>query len=344
MKIALFNTVSPFIRGGAEILVDDLYDELIKRGHTVTLFRVPFPNNYEIPLMNLILAVKLMDFSEYDRVIAFKFPAFYAVHSKKVLWFFHQFRQVYELFDKEYGLKSDDIGLSLKEIIKHNDTKEIGNAHIVYTNAHEVTNRLKKYNDLASVILPPPLKEWEKYNYKEYGNFIYYPSRITNLKRQHLAVEAMKYVKSDVKLVIDGVCSESDYLEKIYYIIKKYKLEDKIIMENRWVTDEEKIDKMSKCLGCLYIAYKEDSYGFVSMESFYSSKPVITFSDSGGTVELITNNKTGYFTDPTPQALAEAMDKLYTNRENTIKMGQAARKEIMDRNITWDETVRRLLL
>lgn len=344
MKIALFNTMSPFERGGAEILVDDLYNELKTRGHSVVLFRLPFPFNYDAYLSNTMLASRLLNFSEYDRVIAFKFPAFYAVHPKKVLWLFHQFRQVYELYDNEYGLKSDDVGVALKEIITRNDTEQIGSADIIYTNAHEVTNRLKKYNNINSTILPPPLKEWDKYYFKEYGDFIYYPSRITDLKRQHLAIEAMRYVKSDVKLIIDGKCIGADYLEKLHNIIKQNNLENKVTMENRWVSDEEKIEKMSECLGCLYIAYKEDSYGFVSMESFYSSKPVITCEDSGGTVELITNGKNGYFTEPTPQALAEAMDKLYIDRLNTEKMGRAARKEIMERNITWDETVRRLLL
>ncbi|MCQ4726140.1 glycosyltransferase family 4 protein [Anaerotignum faecicola] len=344
MKIALVNTMSPFVRGGAEILVDDLYNELCKRENKVTLFRIPFPDDFKLPLINTILASRLLDFSDYDRVIAFKFPAFYVVHRKKVLWFFHQFRQVYELYNKEYGIINDNIGIALKDIITFCDTKYISNSYLVYTNAYEVTNRLKKYNDLNSVVLPPPLKEWEKYFCEEYGDFIYYPSRITSLKRQHLAVEAMKYVKSEIKLIIDGQCNEPEYLNSLNKFIKDNNLSDKIIMENRWVSDEEKINKMSKCLGCLYLAYKEDSYGFVSMESFYSSKPVITCYDSGGTVELIEDGVTGYFVEPTPISVAAAMDKLYYERKNTEKMGKAARNEIVSRNITWDETIRRLLL
>lgn len=344
MKIALFNTMTPFVRGGAEILVDDLYEQLTIRGHQVTLFRIPFPDNYEVPLLETILSTQLLRFDEYDRVIAFKFPAFYAVHPRKVLWFFHQFRQVYELLGQEYGIAADSTGFALKNIIVHNDNQEIGNAYLTYTNAHEVTNRLKEYNDLESTVLPPPLKNWEEYYFSEIGDYIYYPSRITNLKRQHLAIEAMKYVKTDVKLVISGRCNEPEYYSKLEDIIKKNRLEHKVIMENKWIDDKEKMDIMAKSLGVMYIPYKEDSYGFVSMEGFYSSKPVIACTDSGGTDELIEDGVTGIIVEPTPEKIAEAMDRLFEDRGVTEKMGNAARKEIIRRNYTWDETIRRLLL
>ena len=71
MKIALVNTFMPFLRGGAEILVDDLKKQLQKRGHQVTLFRLPFPSDYEVGLIELVLGSKLLDFTSYDKVIAF---------------------------------------------------------------------------------------------------------------------------------------------------------------------------------------------------------------------------------------------------------------------------------
>ena len=344
MKIALLNTMTPFVRGGAEILVDDLQYELRKRGHHVVLFKIPFPYDYTLPLMNTMLAIKSMNLGDYDQVICFKFPSFVVKHKKKTLWMFHQFRQVYELYDHEYGMSSDGIGAAIKEVITSNDFNEIGEAHSVFTNASEVSNRLKKYNGLNSTVLTPPLKNWELYHNLEYGDYIYYPSRVTDIKRQHLAVEAMRYVKSDVKLIIDGVCGGEDYENNIMDTIKRYKLENKIERNNRWVTDDEKIEKMGKSLACLYLAYKEDSCGFTSMEAFYSAKPVISFTDSGGTYELIEHNRTGIFTEPNAINLAKAMDELYLDRKNTEKMGKGARDEIIKRDITWDETIRRLLL
>ena len=345
MRVALFNTMSPFVCGGAELLVEDLRDELSKRGHDAFLFRLPFPNDFfsSDKLFSAVLASKLLDFSEYDCVIAFKFPAFYVVHSNKVLWLFHQFRQVYEMYGQEYGFHDDLTGKAVREIISGNDNINILGAKHVFTNAYECSNRLKKYNGIDSIVLNPPLKDWEKYHFKSLGDYIYYPARFSRLKRQHLAVEAMKYTQTDVRLIIDGVCPEPEYDREIKTTIKENRLESKVIYKNAWISDDDKIRGYSECLAALYIAYKEDSCGFGTMESFYSSKPVISCTDSGGTYELIEHDKSGLFVEPTPECLAKAMDELYNNREKTLEMGLNARREIMRRNINWDETIRKLL-
>lgn len=343
MKIALVNTITPFIRGGAEILVDDLFDQLQQRGHRVTLFRLPFPNEYEVQLQELVLAGKFLDFTSYDRVIAFKFPAYCVCHPHKVLWLFHQFRQVYDLYGKEYGIQETPEGRAVKKLVENLDRREIGGAERVYVNAEEVANRLFQYNGLHSEILTPPLLNWERYQEGRYGDYLYYPSRVNSLKRQYLAVESMRYVQTDVKLMIDGLCPDETYDREIRNTIKKYGLESRVIYRNEWVSDEEKIDRMANCLAALYIPYLEDSCGFVTFEGFYSGKPVLTCTDSGGTKEFVTEGVTGYFSSPDPQELAKKMDLLYLNRKKTIAMGKYAKHEIIQRNITWDETVRRLL-
>lgn len=344
MRIALFNTMTPFVRGGAEILVDDLLEQLRVRGHEVALFRMPFPNNYETPLLETILAAKMFRFDEYDRVIAFKFPAYCVNHPNKVMWFFHQFRQVYELYGQQYGLVDDNTGKALQTIIANVDTKEIPQSRHIYTNAREVTNRLWKYNEIESEVINPPLLNMEDYYCAKTGDYVYYPSRITNLKRQHLAIQAMKYVKSDVKLIISGKSDEEDYYRTLEDIIKKNNLQGKVQIENRWISDKEKKDYMANSLAVMYIPYKEDSCGFVTMEGFYSEKPVISCVDSGGTEEFIDDNVTGFFAEPEPEDIARILDDLYNNKHMAIQMGKKAKEEIIRRNITWDETIRRLLL
>lgn len=334
----------PFLRGGAEILVDDLYQQLMDRGHDVTLFRIPFPNDYGVPLIETVLATKILDFSSYDRVIAFKFPAYCICHRYKTLWMFHQFRQVYELYNEEGGIQDTQEGEAIRDIITEIDNCDIGSAYQVYVNAEEVSNRLRRYNGIPSTILSPPLLNADNYYSDEQGDYLYYPSRVTALKRQHLAIEAMRYVKSNVKLVIAGKCSEPEYETLLYQLIKDYHLENKVQYENRWVDDGEKIAMIAKSLALVYIPYLEDSCGFVTYEGFYSSRPVLTCYDSGGTKEFIEEGVSGYFAEPTPEALAQKMDLLYENREKTLEMGQNAHTEILRRNITWDETVRKLLL
>jgi glycosyltransferase involved in cell wall biosynthesis len=344
MKVALVNTMAPFVRGGAEILVDDLLEQLLIRQHEVDLYRIPFPNNYEVPLLETTLGASMLRFDDYDRVIAFKYPAYCIKHPNRVMWMFHQFRQVYELYDKPYGLIDSDIGKALKSTISNIDNNVIPRSRHIYTNAREVTNRLWSYNQIKSEVLNPPLLNMDDYYCGETGDYIYYPSRINSIKRQHLAVEAMKYVKSDVKLIITGKSEDENYTNQLESIIKINKLQNKVQIENRWVSDKDKLDYLANSLAVMYIPYKEDSCGFVTMEGFYSSKPVISCTDSGGTVEFIDDNVTGLFAESDPKDIAKKMDQIYQNRDITIQMGIAAREEIIRRNINWDETIRRLLL
>lgn len=343
MHIALVNTMSPFIRGGAEILVDDLKEQLHNFGHTATLYRLPFPTDFGIPLMNTIVAARTLRLDDYERVIAFKFPAYCVQHRAKVMWMFHQFRQVYELENTEFGLGKNGTADRIAQVVRRADNEDIPKSRHIYTNAYEVTNRLKKYNNIDSKVLPPPLKNAESYYCEKQGDYVFYPSRINSMKRQHLVVEAMKYTRSGVKLIIAGQCPDIAYLNQMKAFVNENSLQNKVVIRNEWISDEEKISLMADALAGIYIPYQEDSCGFVTMEAQYCAKPVLTCTDSGGTVEFVENGVSGYFAEPTPDSIAAELDKLYEDKRNAEKMGQSGYQSIMKKDITWENTIRRLL-
>lgn len=343
MRIALFNIVMPYIRGGAEILVDDLAEQLQAYGHEVMLFRLPFPRSFEAPLVAMIESARMLYFDEFDRVITFKFPAYCVKHQGKVIWMFHQFRQVYDLWGKEYGLQPGPTGESIRKTVMAADSEDIPRSRHIYTNSLEVANRLKKFNSIDAQVLMPPLKNPELYSTNYPSDYIFYPSRITPLKRQHLAIEALRYIKTGVRLIIAGVCSEEGYFEQLKNTIHEHGLEKRVELHNRWISDEEKRELFAKALGGIYIPYQEDSCGFVSMEAFYSAKPVISCLDSGGTKEIVEDAVNGFMVEPTPQAIAQAMDMLYENKGSAERMGQAGLEKIHRLDITWPTTIKRLL-
>jgi glycosyltransferase involved in cell wall biosynthesis len=341
MRIALFNTMMSHIRGGAEILVDDLAEQLQAYGHEVMLFRLPFPQSFEAPLVATVESARTLCFDEFDRVIAFKFPAYSIKHQGKVIWMLHQFRQVYDLWGGEYGLRPNPLGESIRKIIISADNRDIPSSRRVYTIAQEVTNRLKRFNNINSSVLYPPLQHHELYYTDKPGDYIFYPSRMNTLKRQHLAIAAMRHVKSGVRLVLAGVC-EGLYFEQLKQLIREYNLEKQVELRNEWISDEEKRTLIANALGIIFIPYKED-YGFVSLEAFYSAKPVITCIDSGGTREFVEDGVSGFEVQSTPEAIAMAMDTLFFDRLMTERMGKAGQDEINGRDITWPTTIKRLL-
>ncbi len=345
MKIAIVNNMVPFLYGGAEFLADSLADKFNEYGHQAQVIRLPFAWGSAAQIAESMLAVRLTRLMNTEKVIALKFPAYYIEHPNKTLWLLHQFRQAYDLQNTEYDFFTQEHEYQkLKKAIHKSDNECFsGLTGRIYTNSEVVSERLMKYNNIPSKVLYPPLMESELYDCKECGDYIFYPSRVNHSKRQHMAVEAMRYVKSGVKLVIAGKGDSADDEKRIFELIEKYALHDKVTYMNRFISQQEKADLFANCLGGIYIPYDEDSYGYVTLEGIHSGKPMISCYDAGGTYVVVKDNETGYMTESTPKALAAAMDKLYNNKPKAIEMGRNGMQLLKELGITWDNVIRSLL-
>ena len=346
MKIAIATVQVPFITGGAEIHAQMLCEELKKRGHQVDIVTIPFKWYPAESIVDCMLMGRMMDLSEVngekiDVVIALKFPAFYVKHENKVLWLLHQHRQAYDLWGTEYGdLQDFENGEEIRDLIRKSDTEYIREAKLVYTNAQNTANRLIKYNGIkAEALYHPPLNS-DRLHCGDYGDYVFYASRIDKIKRQRLLVEAAKYSKTDVKFIIAGNGPEAE-MTYIKNYIKKNKLENKVKLVG-FISEEEKIDYYANCLAVYFGAYDED-YGYITLEGFFSKKPVIVHKDAGGPLEFVEDNVNGYVLDDDPQLIAEKIDYLYSNREKAKRMGESGYKSMIDKNINWDYVIDKLL-
>ncbi|MBQ8246327.1 MAG: glycosyltransferase family 4 protein [Lachnospiraceae bacterium] len=346
MKVAIAMVQVPFIKGGAEIHADMLCQELKKRGHQVDIVTIPFKWYPNQTLIDSMIMGRLMDLSEVngekiDVVIAMKFPAFYVKHEHKVLWLLHQHRQAYDLWDTPYGdIHNTPDGKKVRELIMQHDTEYINEAYAVFTNAQNTSNRLKKYNGIDSTPLYHPPLNYEKLHCSEYGDFVFYPSRIDSIKRQRLLVEAARYIKSDVKVVIagSGAKSELDYINKQ---IKKYHLENIVKMVG-FISEEEKIDYYARCL-CVYFGAYDEDYGYITLEGFFSKKSVIVHKDSGGPLEFVTDDENGYILENDAKEVAKKIDDLYYDKKKAQRMGENGYQSLLEKHMDWDYVIDKLL-
>ena len=118
---------------------------------------------------------------------------------------------------------------------------------------------------------------------------------------------------------------------------------DRVELLSEWISEERKRALFADALACAYVPFDEDSYGYVSLESYYSRKPVITCSDSGGTLEVVEDGLTGRVVEPEPEALAAAMDGLRRDPGLAHRMGEAGYERLQAMNISWDHVIDRLL-
>jgi glycosyltransferase involved in cell wall biosynthesis len=346
MKISIVNVQAPFVRGGAEYLADSLAQKLAERGHQVANVRIPFKWYPEQTLLEHVLAFRMLriESSKPDLVVALKFPAYILRYPHKKVWLLHQFRQAYELWGTPHqGFPNTPEGRRARDMVIQADNLYLREAKELYTNSRIVARRLLKFNGIAAhEVLYPPLLRPEMYRFAELGDFFFYPSRMNEMKRQALAIEAMRFVRSGFRLVLAGKADEDRHLEELRSLVHRHGLQDRVTLLG-WISEEEKADLMARCYAALYIPYQEDSYGYVTLEAFHSSKPVLTLSDSGGTDEIITHGENGLIVPPSPEALAAGMEELWASRERAREMGQAAQATIDRYKIHWDHILERLV-
>jgi glycosyltransferase involved in cell wall biosynthesis len=231
----------------------------------------------------------------------------------------------------------------IRDALRAVDSACVREAKAIFTNSKVVSDRLKRYNHVGSEVLYPPVFQSERFHCSGFNDEILCVSRLEHHKRQHLLVEAMAYTKTPVRLRLSGSAAGARYPAKLAKRVTKLGLQGRVILDNRWISEEEKVEELANCLAAAYLPLDEDSYGYPSVEASHASKPILTTFDSGGVMELVTDGVNGYVTEASPEALGEAMDRLYLDRAKTETMGQNARGRLAELNISWSHVLQRLL-
>jgi glycosyltransferase involved in cell wall biosynthesis len=343
MKIALVSSFVPFLYGGARNIVEWLQTMLEKEGHQVERIYLPEIDAPDL-LFEQMIAFRWIDLSAADRVICFRPQAHLIRHPHKILWFIHHLRVFYDLWDSPYRGCEDDLRhRGLRDALHQADTAALKEARHVFTNSQVVSDRLKHFNGIDSEVLYPPVFDADRFHTRGMSDEIVYVCRLEHHKRQHLLVEAMAHTTTPVRLRLCGSSSGTTYPDTLREQIVRLGLQERVLMENRWITEEEKVDYLADCLAAAYLPLDEDSYGYPSVEASHARKALLTTTDSGGVLELVRDGDNGFVAEPTPQALAQAMDKLYLDRGRTAAMGERALARLDELNISWSHVLKRLL-
>jgi glycosyltransferase involved in cell wall biosynthesis len=343
MKIALCSTFVPFINGGARNIVEWLQCELQEHGHEVEKVYLPEIDAPDL-LFQQMMAFRWVDLEAADRIICFRPQAHLIPHQHKILWFIHHIRAFYDLWDSPYRGFPDDLKhRGIRDALCMIDNAGLREAKTIFTNSRVVSDRLKRFNQIESEVLYPPVFQAERFYCAGFNDEIVCICRVEHHKRQHLLVEAMRHTQTAVRLRLSGSSAGYDYPRELYRRVIELGLAERVSFDNYWISEEEKVTKLAHCLAAAYLPLDEDSYGYPSVEASHASKPILTTSDSGGVLELVENGINGYVTEPSPEAVADAMDRLYLDKTKTEEMGRSARDRLAELNISWSHVLQRLL-
>jgi glycosyltransferase involved in cell wall biosynthesis len=342
MKSVLVCAVqTPYVRGGAEILVEDLRDRLASRGLRVDVVSVPFRAYPPSEIVRQALAWRLLDVSEswgekVDLVIPTKFPSWLVSHPRKVPWLFHQHREAYDLLGSRFcGFSESDEDLRVVAAIRAMDAAGLGECRARFAISRNVAGRLSSFNGLEAEALYPPPRHMGRYRSEGYGDFLFYAGRLDNLKRVDLVVAALARSRG-LRLKIAGAgAQEADLRAQV----ARLGLDGRVEFLG-FVSDQDLLDLYARCRAAVYAPLDED-YGYVTVEAFLSGRPVVTTTDAGGPLEFVTDGETGLVAAPEPGALGDALSRLADIDEARLRaMGEEGRRRVA--HIGWDRVLDRL--
>ena len=337
-SICVCSVQAPFITGGAEILVSELASQLKSRGFLVDVVNIPFKWYPVTDIVKQALMWRFADVTEsngvpIDLVIPTKFPSYLVKHPVKVTWLFHQHREVYDLYGTAYCSFTDDPEeQEIRKTIIQMDDKTLRESRDIFTISKNVSARLERFNGIASTPLYPPPHYAGRYKSGAFGDYALYAGRLEQLKRVDMLIEAFRHVDAPARLVLAGRGPQLDNLKRQ---AERLGLADRITFAG-FVPEDDLLELYSGAFAVLYAPVDED-YGYVTVEAFLSGKPVVTCTDSGGTLEFVQDDHSGFIVEPTAEALGVAINRLYGDRARAKEMGAAGRPAV--EGIGWDRVV-----
>ena len=303
MRIAiiskLWEETSPYSVGGTGVAVGILADELVKRGHTVTLFATgdskteaklvsvrekPWGNAYSEPIEYLHIAEAFSRSQEFDIIDC---------HVEEKACFFADLTLVPTLINVTYGEFGDE--RRIFERYKHLNYVAI---------SHALKQEL-------------PLLNWkgviyhgintELFSYNEHPEqYLLFLGRVSPQKGPHIAINIACTLNK--KLIIAGKMSDAD---KPYLDTHVLPFIDGKQIQYVGIADFKTKNELYKNASALLhpIQYLE-AFGLTIIEAMACGTPVISF-DNGAPKEIIQDAKTGFIVT-TEEQMAEAVLRLDT--------------------------------
>ena len=344
-RIVVVTSTPPLTEGGHLVIARELVRALEDAGHEAGLLTTPsnrFGRQGAAYLANWLTDVGVTgEGSPVDQIITLRYPSYAVRHPRHVCWLNHTMREYYDLWDRFSA------GLSPQGRIKESVRRRLMHAADSYCFKHHVTRlfaqseavkaRLERWNGVTARVLHPPPPQ-RPYRCDGYGDYFLFVSRLTPLKRGDLVLDALARPEAEgVRLVIAGEGEDRARLEQRS---RELGLESRVTFAGL-LTEQALVDHLARCRAVVFVPHQED-FGFVTVEAFASAKAVITCSDSGGPLDLVTQGETGLVVAPAAARLAAACAELAANRDLAEQMGRAAQARAAA--LSWPAVVAQLVI
>lgn len=343
--ITIVTSAPPLTEGGHLVLARSLEKALIDAGHHAGIVTTPsnrFGRQGPAYLANWLTDVGMTGGGEkVDQVISLRFPAYAVRHPKHVCWLVHTMREYYDLwsdFSSRLSPQNKAKEAVRRTLIRAADSYFF-KQHVtkLYTISGGVRDRLAKWNGVTAEVLHPPPPP-RAYRCDGYGDYLFFASRLSPLKRADLILQALAQPEAQtVKCVIGGEGEDRVRLERL---ARELKLDSRVQFTGR-LSEDDLVTHLARCRAVVF-APKNEDYGFVTVEAFASSKAVVTTTDSGGPLEFVRSGENGLVSTPDGPGLARALSQIQASEELARRLGTQAKQDVTP--LTWPAVVKKLVI
>ena len=216
--------------------------------------------------------------------------------------------------------------------VRRMDGAALLEARSVYTIANNVSDRLQRYNGIASRALYPPPPLGARYHCDSYGDYVLSVGRLDAIKRVDLLLQGLAAAGGRLRAVITGAGPDLPRLQQLAHHLGITQRVEFV----GFVSEERLLELYAGCRAVYYAPYDED-YGFVTLEAMRSRKPIITTIDSGGVLEFIEHGRNGLVGQPDGASLAGLLQQVGDDPALCERLGATAEHETD--SITWERVV-----
>jgi glycosyltransferase involved in cell wall biosynthesis len=332
-RVAVLANVAPHGEpGGAERFYFGLRDALRAWGADAEVVPVLSDERDFVAVQRSYLRFYDLDLSRYDGVISTKAPAYVVRHPRHVCYLQHTMRVFYDMFEREFPNPTPEL-LAQRSLVHRLDTAALGHPRLLgrLVIGEQVRKRLLESNGLDAEVLhqASALSGFRTGAF----DYLFMPGRLHRWKRVDLVIRAMRHVQASVRLLIAGAGEDEAALRQLAGT------DSRIVFLGR-VSDEQLLELYANALAVPFVPVMED-FGLVTLEAFYSRKPVITCVDSGEPAAFVRDGESGYICPPDEQEIALRIETLTRERRLAKAMGERGLAAIA--HISWDAIAERLL-
>lgn len=322
LKIAQLSTpfidVPPKTYGGTELVVYNITEELVKRGHKVTLFATKksktsakleyaFKRSLGLGGMEKLLSPLAQKLSWahalpslYHAVLPFeKANQFDIIHNH-----FHYYGLFFSHLVKIPVLTTyhGDLSIAEKSPIEKMILEKYKKNFWTAISKSQKRNCQTKLNFKAVIHHGIPIEKFPFNDRPE--NYLVWLGRITKKKGILEAIKVAKRTRN--KLIIAGTVNPRD--QQFFQKEIKPKIDKKLIFYIGPVNHRQKVKVLKKAQALLYPISWEEPFGLVMIEAQACGTPVIAFK-KGSVPEIVKDKKTGFIVNNIKE-MAEALDNI----------------------------------